>query len=332
MKKSYKSSITPGAVLASLLWQTRRFNLLVMSVLVTFVTLAGLQTIMISGNSDYLAMLKHSDLNSFMVNIKNFGKRMALFWDNGFTDYLRDVTGIRLSLFKQAGFSLYLRYPVSIVMLVPVFALTLVIFWWGMRGMLMHDVVKKSSPWFFFIIFYSIAILAWASVEQRFLFPIFLILLFFAFQYVDQVDHRRKKLHKKSWLSLFLVIAALTYVGKYREVARDFGPFVYGPFTHEAQAAFHYIRHNTPEHAILLFCKPRIGALLTGRKTGYSPSSQPQEVWQFARKIKADYLLVNRILDAEVGGKMATFVQAFSHKLRMIFENNRYTLYELGPG
>ncbi len=324
--------VTPAAVLASLLWQTRRLDLLFMSVLVTFVTLASLQTIMIPGNSDYLAILKHVDSTHFMIPIIDAGKRIALFWNNGFTDYLREVTGVRgNNLFndiKHNNLIRYLRDPRLIVTLVPMLALTLVTLWWALRGM-MHSVTKKPSPWFFFIVFYFVVIIVWSWTPQRYFFPVFPILLFFAFQYVDQVDHRRKRLHKKSWLSLFLVVVALTYVGKYQKVVRDFGPFTYGLFTHEAQAAFDYIRRNTPEIATFLSREPRVLALLTGRKAGYSFSFQPDEVWQFARKIKADYLLVDRITDADNRENMAAFVQAFSHKLRMIFENDQFALYEL---
>ncbi len=326
--------VTPGAVLASFLWQTRRFNLLFMSVLLTFVTLAGLQTILIPGNSDYLAILKHTDLTSFMVHIIDTGKRIALFWDNGFTNYFREISGIRLGLFshiKENNPIHYLRYPVLVMTLVPMLALTLVTLWWAIRGM-MHSVTKEVSPWFFFMIFYLIVILAWYSVDQRYLFPIFPILLFFAFQYVDQVDQRRKRFHKRSWLSLFLVIVALTYMGKYQKVARDFEAHAHGPFAHEAQAAFDYIRRNTPENATFLFRKPRVLALLTGRRAGHSPSSQPHAVWQFAQNIKADYLLVDRITDVDNRENMAAFVQTSSHKLRMIFENNQFTLYELIKG
>jgi len=169
-----------------------------------------------------------------------------------------------------------------------------------------------------------------AGTPLRFFLPIFPILLFFAFQYADQVDQRRKRLHKKSWLNLSLVIAALTYVGKYQQIASHFGLYSHGPFSDEAQAVFHYIRRNTQESAIFLFHKPRVLALLTGRKARqHSLSFRPSEVWQFAQNIKADYLLVDKFNVANNRINIAAFVQASSHKLRMIFEDNQFTLYEL---
>lgn len=195
--------VTPGAVLASFLWQARRLNLLFISVLLTFVTLAGLQTILIPGNSDYMTILKYSDFNSLMVNIKDSVRMLAVFWDNGFTHYL--------------------RYPTLVM--------TLVILWWAIKGMT-HSVTKKMSPWFFFIIFYFVVVLAWHSTPLRFFLPIFPILLFFAFQYADQVDQRRKRLHQKSWLTLFLVVVALTYVGKYQKFPpHSVEPFAHSPFS-----------------------------------------------------------------------------------------------------
>jgi len=265
-------------------------------------TTAGLQTILIPGNSDYMTILKYSDFNSLMVNIKDSVRMLAVFWDNGFWDN---------------GFTHYLRYPTLVM--------TLVILWWAIKGMT-HSVTKKMSPWFFFIIFYFVVVLAWHSTPLRFFLPIFPILLFFAFQYADQVDQRRKRLHQKSWLTLFLVVVALTYVGKYQKFPpHSVEPFAHSPFSPEAQAAFHYIRRNTPEGATFLFRRPRVLALLTGRKAGHSPSSQPPEVWQFAESIKADYLLVDQIY----GVNMIAFVQAYGHKLRMIFKNNQFILYEL---
>lgn len=105
----------------------------------------------------------------------------------------------------------------------------------------------------------------------------------------------------------------------------NFGPLREGIHTPEAVDLFQYIQHHTAERDVLIFQKPRVLTLLTGRKVGaYSPDADPQDLLTFFRDIDMTYLITSPF-DSE---SLKETIHLYRDTFRLVHSNAVFTVYQ----
>ena len=141
-----------------------------------------------------------------------------------------------------------------------------------------------------FLLLYIIPLLIFPGYGgSRYIMPLIPIYIFYAFsgfRYLFQVTGKEK-------LGISILIAGLfiTYSGAYSKA--DFGPIDEGPERSASIELFDYIRTETEADDIIIFGKPRVLSLYTGRAAAvYHELSDPEDLLLWAHEINAEYLLV----------------------------------------
>jgi 4-amino-4-deoxy-L-arabinose transferase-like glycosyltransferase len=98
-----------------------------------------------------------------------------------------------------------------------------------------------------------------------------------------------------------------------------------GPQEPEAVSVFGFIRQNTPEHSKIVFIKPTVLALYTGRKSFTNhPSQSLESAGKQYGSIGYDYLLTTTDL---VNNALEEYIKKNADRLTMVFENGKFRLY-----
>jgi len=103
-----------------------------------------------------------------------------------------------------------------------------------------------------------------------------------------------------------------------------------GPQEPEAVSMFGFIRQNTPEHSKIVFIKPTVLALYTGRKSFTNDPSQSMEsAGKQYGSIGYDYLLTTTDLP---NNALAEYINSNAGSLTLVFENGKFRLFKKQDG
>jgi hypothetical protein len=166
----------------------------------------------------------------------------------------------------------------------------------------------------------------------RFIYPILPFYLVFAAHGLSDLASRiRLKQHSanKNWLlptGLFGSLAILSLLITFQQTGwRLFGrEEINGPFDPVSAEMFAYVRENTAPESTLIFFKPRLMKLLTGR---YSILIE-----DCARLGEADYVIIHE--KQERNGQIhPDEIKTCNPKvgLQVVFKNQRFTVYQVNP-
>ena len=171
-----------------------------------------------------------------------------------------------------------------------VFSLTLV---FAMAGYF-RAVISGPGVSEIFVGGYLVAILLFAGYQgTRYLIPVIPFLFLYAFRFHADMLHAGYGKLMLPVAGVFVAITAATYVAGYQANARV-TPM--GITSEPAVRFFEYVRKHTPEDSILVFEKPRVLSLLTGRAaTAWPYRRTPDALLAHMQETGADYLVVSRI-------------------------------------
>lgn len=170
------------------------------------------------------------------------------------------------------------------------------------------------------------------SLALRFLIPIIPLMIFYSFfgiQVISQLARQRQQRVEKM-MGIAVVIAILgSYAGQYTQV--EYGPFQNGITKNEAQQLFEYVRQEIGENEVVIFRKPRVLSLFTGRAAAvWHNSTEDEELWNFFRQINASYLIVG---PENVEPYDQAFIRAFVDRnparFQQTFANADFQVYRI---
>lgn len=157
----------------------------------------------------------------------------------------------------------------------------------------------------------------------RFLLPVAPILLHFAIEGFKSIQWGFK-LNTKIWalgLSILLILQFLPEQILAIKTARN---HFAGPQEKESLEAFAYIKHFTPQNAVVVFVKPRALALYANRKAFANHRADSISILQDMARFSPTYILIhNEISDANVKQYVANRPSEWVVK----WHNNKFTLY-----
>jgi hypothetical protein len=131
------------------------------------------------------------------------------------------------------------------------------------------------------------------------------------------------------------VVLLLLYGSDYRRASWE--PFRAGISDPEFIRLCDYVKSHTAPSDVILFRKPRLLALLTGRSSSVytmhlDRPTEPVEIWNWARKIHAQYLVIPLVPDPDVNGAnhdLMRFISESQDRVQLVYETEHFRMYKL---
>lgn len=292
-----------AAILLADAFQHRRIRSSLVWASGVFLLLAALQTLLIPGTSGYFDQLS-IDPALLASHAVQYARQLAAFWRNGFSKLLTAVVAGIVSLLALVGYYRECRRRVS---------------------------VREI-----FLLLYGVVVAAWPSYQGfRMLDPVVPLWLFYAWKGIESDWPKRwDRLRFAAAVGLAGVMAACYGT---MLLTRPTGPLPEGIGRPSSQELFQAVRQYTKPDDALVFIKPRVLALLTGRRCSvYHPVQDDAELWAYFRQIQARFLVVVQRPEAMQGAEelervqfLADFAARNQRRLQPIWANDDFALYRI---
>lgn len=190
----------------------------------------------------------------------------------------------------------------------------------------------------FLVLYVGLLLVVPFYVDQYFLpvIPLYLLYVFRGAEVVGSTRPFQPQIFVLGLLTLILV----SFVGTYSP--QTFADFSEGVEKRESVELFDFLRQQTPADSVIVFRRPRVAALYTGRRSlVYHKTERPDQLWGFFREVGATHLVVakdDRIFQ-HVGGAtvvaaqpqqsfMLPWVEHYRHRFTKVFENGDFVVYQ----
>jgi 4-amino-4-deoxy-L-arabinose transferase-like glycosyltransferase len=125
-----------------------------------------------------------------------------------------------------------------------------------------------------------------------------------------------------------VLATALVLVSLIQYRHRDFGTLREGIGKAESQALFDYVRQATSPDAVLLFQKPRVMALLTGRRAAANHiPADDADLWRYLHTIAATHVVVDHQIFTHRPNVLGPFARRHPDQLHAVYANADFTVY-----
>lgn len=294
------------ALLAVEFWNHRRLRGSAALAVAVFVLLAVLQSRLIHSDSRYFDQW-HVTAETALSNIVGYSRGLTRFWGNGY--------------FRPAG----------LVLTVGVLALAAIGFARRLR--------RRPTAAEAFAALYPMAVILWPTFcGARLLYPLVPLWIGYALCGLYDPHVIRSAAAPRAAVGLFVLLAAISYTGKYTAQSR--GPQPAGVHNPRAVALFRLVRAQTGPSDVLVFIKPRALALMTDRSASvYHIVDDDERLWRYFASIRAAYLIVvNRdaalglAADPEPLAWLRGFVARHPRRCRAVYRNEDFTVYRIAAG
>jgi len=268
-------------------------------VVITFIIFYLIQSILLHTDKSYVDTLLHLDAQTILANILGYIKIVAGYWHNGFNDVTQVLmTAIALGLIG-IGF--------------------------------IRTVRERWAVSEYFLLMYIGVLILWpARPSPRFLLPILPLAFLYFFSGLENMSWGPASLRKK-FLPMGIFLIALSYTGGYS--ARDFSENSPGIQEKGSVEMFDFVRKQTPQDSIIIFWRPRILALYTGRKSSsYHDVQSIDQLWDYFKSIGSTHMIVQH--EGRNFKERKTFLlneveTAYKDQLKLIFQNADFHIYEI---
>ena len=143
----------------------------------------------------------------------------------------------------------------------------------------------------FYIIFYFLILIIWPYQEPRFLWPIFIFIIFFILEGIDFIF---KKNVSKIKNIFFILIILSTLSGDLRIIYKTSN--LYSEEEYSFLEALSWIKNNTPKESIIISRKPRATFFHTDRLSiSYPNTKDVYKALLFIKDIKANFVILDSI-------------------------------------
>lgn len=251
--------VLPVVIILFDLVKQRRITLYAGVVGLTFVVGVGLQVLFFPASSYWEQYVFDPVANS--MNVASYIITIATLWENG--------------------------YSLIILLIVSIILLALALLGWWSR------VRTKLTLFEAYTAVYLLVLALWPVTQGlRFLIPILPLFFFYIFWGASRLGAKLGGRWEKGLLVGITAVLILSYLGKYSTM--PFDAISTGVGQPESVALFEYIEAHTEETAVIIFRKPRVLNLYTGRPAAifHPETATSAEQWAFWREIGANYLIV----------------------------------------
>ncbi len=289
--------LVPSVILHDLIRYRKptRFSSIVTAIFVAFV---GLQTIFLRSDASYLASIVYSP-ESIIYKLFLDTRPVSDLWANGYLPAVKMLLFAVLTLLAFVGYIIRLRTKISYLEIFPV----------------LYMIPIVIAP---------------AVYGTRYLIPVIPLYVYYALAALNEwpVLQRKKLAGGVFWV--LTAIIAVSYAAKYTSV--DYGPLEQGIAQPDSVELFDFIKTRTEPDDVIIFRKPRVMALMTGRPSSvYHLTKNPGQLWEYFGEIDARYVVVGRPFREDMGF-LVQFLQRYAKNLEQVFANRDFKVYRISAG
>ncbi|MDB5255634.1 MAG: hypothetical protein JWM14_329 [Chitinophagaceae bacterium] len=187
--------------------------------------------------------------------------------------------------------------------------------------------VQQRSVIDYILLLYLAIVICFPNTTQgfRYLFPlcgIFFYYMIYAFQSI-----RLEASISPSWIACLIgVVVLFTYKRAATELINTQDSILMGPQEPEAVEAFEYVSHHVPMEEVLVFNKPTVSALYTGRNSvGYHRDQDSISMDKKFEELKVHYILECSDLKTS---SLDAYLERHKESLDTVFSNAKFKLYK----
>ena len=301
----------------------RKLTRISLIITLIFVSLVLLQSLFLQAERDYVyGFIKFFNLKTSLFNLLNTPKAISIIWDNGYA-----VDAYRMLFQKDVSLSIisYIFLFVFITLLGISLALSLLGYFSRIRnGFSCFEIVLPLCVGLYIIIP--------VPITYRYMIPLIPLYVFYIFAGIQAMDSVFKKKLEKSVLIALILLISVTYVTKYIKI--DWGPIKNGICRKESRELFAYIKNNTARDDIIIFFKPKVLALLTGRKTARDFDAKgDRERLNYMYEVGASYYISRQLIRRNgLSVKIqldSNFLRKYEEHFSEVFSNNDFKMYRI---
>jgi hypothetical protein len=190
----------------------------------------------------------------------------------------------------------------------------------------------------FLVLYVGLLLVVPFYVDQYFL-PIIPLYLLYVFRGAETVGSARP-FEPQIFVFGLLMLILVSFVGTYS--TQTFADFPEGVEKRESVELFEFLRQKTPADSVIVFRRPRVAALYTGRRSlVYHKTERPDQLWDFFREVGATHLVVAKddSIFQHVGGAtvvtappqssfMLAWIEHYRYRFTKVFENDDFVVYQ----
>jgi hypothetical protein len=256
---------------------------------------------------------------------------VLLVFPTGQESHLVELTSVSLDRFLANGWLYFFVLPADLFAGMPVH----MIFYSVAFLFFIVGFVCSSRREFHFSAYYLFSLLLvaiWPNFQgTRFIFPILPLFVYFSFAGIKlTAGLLRDRVHGWTnapvYLFWSLALVALSFVSLQNAAAnRKDGRTFDGPFDTYSSELFEFIRGETGPQNVIVFFKPRVMRMMTGRDA--------IAVHECNALGRGDYVVIHRKVESSSGQvepKLVTTCNPDIH-LEQVFKNEHFLVYKVGP-
>lgn len=255
-----------------------------------------LQPASVAGGSGYLYELRRSfNLPTALVNADFYSREIRDLWRNGYTRGPMRAMFLTMNGLAIVGYVARLR-----------------------RGVTFFET---------FSCVYGAVMVLWPNYQGvRLFIPLFPLYVFYASAGLDWLTGFRQRPWRRPMLAILCAGIAVSYLGRYTTL--DYGPIREGVERNETKELLTYLRRETSPNAVYIFFKPRLLALLTGRRSSIYHAASDEELFKYFAQIGVTEVILNRhnVQDQAV---LRPLLERHQDRFQPIFSNGQFTVYRL---
>jgi hypothetical protein len=221
-------------------------------------------------------------------------------------------------VFLVNGYSNLLSYAI--------FAVALALAAWGAWHQLRRGVHLLEM---FALVYLPLIVAFRVPGAHRYLLPVLPLFFIYVLAGLQAVLERTPSALRTLTAAAALFLIVFTYAGAYAK--SDWGPIREGVNDPDFLAACQYLQQHAAPSDIVIFRKPRLLALLTGRQSAiYTTTGDPKVIRAFVHTIHARYIVLASVSHEDFSSDadhLAPFIQRYRDLLTEVYSNPHYRIF-----
>ena len=190
-----------------------------------------------------------------------------------------------------------------------------------------HQLRARPSVYELFVPMYFLIVLLWPmGQDPRFLLPLLPLYVLYMLQGARWIFPQVRSRWGPPLMAASALVVAASYIGHFTNL--NFGPIREGVETRQALDLFAFIRTQTKPDDVLIFAKPRVTGLFTGRRSAALHLGGEESSWlTFIETIRATHLIVTRWWPWEQG--IGEFVWRHPDRFKLMHQSTDVFVYRI---
>jgi hypothetical protein len=286
--------LVPSVFLFDILKNRRISKSSVLSALV-FGLFLIFQNLYFHSDTNYFLVLKHFSVRSVMHNLIFYLSLPLALWNNGYSMFISKILFVALNIICIIGVVTSAKKQIDIHLIFMIVYLSFIVFW-PTEGTLR----------------YLIPVI-----------PLYMLYILFGIESLNRLPFGKLGY---AISVIFLTAIFLSYVGRYTQM--EYGRFMSGIAKPETIEFFDFVKQNTRENDVLIFRKPRVLALCTGRRASvYHQPYDPVLLWHYFRRINATYIVAGPFHSDNAF--LVPFLSNYGKYVKEVFSNGDFVVYRI---